>query len=252
MKTITCIIQARRQSSRLPDKILMPLRAKPVLQHVVERCMAITSVTSVVVAAPEGNFEDPIEDLAHRIGALCFRGSMTDVLERFHYAAQLAKSDYVMRVTADCPLLDPALCGMLAEQVVEAGADYGTLVDWPHGLDCEIFTTKLLADAHQAADLAVDREHVTLWMKKQKSIIRHNIHAPRADLRPGNRWVIDYPDDYRFLQALFNKLPAQTTYPTWQEIIAILDADSGLRLLNADCEQDWNLNNQSIQKQSEG
>ena len=246
MLLITCIIQARRQSERLPDKTLLQLGNRRVLEHVIARCKRIPSVSQVIVAAPEDPFEDAIQDVATGAGATCFRGDMHDVLSRFYYAAKQAKADYIIRVTADCPLLDPGVCQSLVEKLFSEQADYGATASWPHGLDCEVFSWSLLEQAHEQAVAKADREHVTLWMKRQKDI-NFVSHVPDSgDLYVGNRWVLDYPQDYEFLTALFEILPADPDALSWQDILAIIDQHPELRALNEKCAHDWGKKNEKI------
>lgn len=239
MTVSVCIIQARRQSTRLPDKILLPLRGKPVLQHVIDRCRNIPGIDEVIVAAPTGTFEDPVEVLAVDAGALTYRGSMDDVLGRYWGAANLIPCDYVMRVTADCPLIDPSACGALVQKVKGERADFGALHHWPHGLDCEFFTHELLDAAYRNADKPVDREHVTLWMKAQDTIRKVSLQPEGGKYHSGNRWVVDYPEDYEFLTALFEHVPEALDEPSYKDILAILEQYPQLREINSRCEEEW-------------
>lgn len=250
MKGVTCIIQARRQSSRLPDKILLPLGGKPVLQHVIERCQKIAGVNQVVVARPAGAFEEAIDPITEAVGAVSFQGDMTDVLARYWGAHQMAPSDYVMRVTADCPLLDPVLCGELLAKMIAEDAEYCGLSGWPHGIECEIFTADLLKTTHEEATSSDDREHVTLWMKKQANI-RKIGHAPEEQrFRLDNRWVVDYPEDYEFLKALFALFPGGQPPLRWYEILSVIDARPELRDINRACTEEWTAKTMKIYKAS--
>ena len=239
MAKVSCIIQARRQSSRLPDKILLPLAGKPVLGHVIERCQAIDGVDSVIVACPEGAFEDPVAATAEAAGALAYRGAMDDVLARYQGAHQLAPADYIMRVTADCPLLDPALCSELVRRALAQQADYGGLSGWPHGMECEVFSAAQLEAAHTQASKPADREHVTLWMKKQETTRKAYFSPEGASYRAGNRWVVDYPEDYDFMQALFALFPDGNAPMGWADILAVVDANPELRAINGAREEEW-------------
>lgn len=249
MNSVACIIQARRQSTRLPDKILLPLGDKPVLQHVIERCKMIANISEVIIASPDDSFEDPVEQLAAKIGALIYRGSMDDVLSRYWGAAQLTEAPYIMRVTADCPLIDPQVCQALIEKTLENGADYGGLSGWPHGLDCEIFTREQLNQANRAATSPVDREHVTLWMKKQKNLKTVSLSAPSKNLFANNRWVVDYPEDYAFMQELFKFLPQNKT-SLWRDVLSVVDAHPELRCINEKRGDEWAKKNETIYKES--
>ena len=114
---LVCLIQARMNSSRLPGKVLKPLGGQPVLGHVINRCRGIGGVDAVVIAGVEGPAEDPVADLGAELGVAVERGPEQDVLARFHRAAEAHRADHVMRVTADCPVLDPALCTQLVTGV---------------------------------------------------------------------------------------------------------------------------------------
>lgn len=225
---------------------MMPLGGKPVLQHVIERAQRIKGVEHVIVASPKGTIEDPIHALAEALGVPSYRGSMDDVLSRYHEAAQLTRSDNIMRVTADCPLLDPMLCGTLVDQFEQVGADYGGLGGWPHGLDCEVFTRGILERAHTVATKAVDREHVTLWMKGQRGVKKTTVASDDKSLHTNNRWVVDFPEDYAFMQALFELVPSGNDLLGWQEILAIVDANPALRRINQARVDDWMQANKDI------
>ena len=128
---VTCIIQARRRSTRLPNKVLCEIEGTPVLEHVIQRCLLIPEVTDVVCALVDDPYEEPLRQLASEIGVGVYSGSEEDVLDRYYQAAMLYPSDYVMRVTSDCPLLDPAVCSGLIRAVASGGYDYGVVSGWP-------------------------------------------------------------------------------------------------------------------------
>ncbi|MGF1605042.1 MAG: cytidylyltransferase domain-containing protein [Rhodothalassiaceae bacterium] len=245
MRHVVCIVQARRRSSRLPDKILKPLNGQPVLQHVLARCSRIPGIDQVVCAGVDDPYEAPVRDLAEALGVGVFAGSEADVLARYRHAADAAGASHVMRVTADCPLLDPVVAGDLIAAFFDSDADFAISRGFPHGLDCEIFTQDLLRRAHDAAEDALDREHVTLWMKRQTDM-------RRAELKPdpppthAERWVLDYPEDYRFLQALFDVLGPSGAQAGWRHIQAVLDDRPDLRAINAARAQDWRAANAEV------
>ena len=127
-------------------------------------------------------------------------GSENDVLSRYHQAAVSVKADIIMRVTGDCPLIDPEICGRVLV-LMGNGVEYASNVDprgWPKGLDCEVFTFDALDRAHKEADDPYDREHVTPWM-------RRNVHCVNLDGGgdPKLRWCLDTLNDYLFLSGKF-------------------------------------------------
>lgn len=158
------IVQARIGSSRLPGKVLMRLGDRTVLAHVLERCLAICGIDVVCCAVPDGPADDRVAEEARRSGAEVFRGSETDVLDRYYRAAATFRLDVILRVTADCPLLDPGVCGDVLSLRSAAGADYvcnNLPPSWPHGLDCEAMTFAWLERAAHEASQPYEREHVT-------------------------------------------------------------------------------------------
>lgn len=252
MKTV-CIIQARRQSTRFADKIFHMLNGKPILQHVVERCKRIRNVEQVIIAAPDDPYEDIIEDLAGKLSVLCYRGPMDDVLTRYWGASQLVDSDLIMRVTADCPLIDPVLCEMLVKRVQLDFVDYGTLQGWPHGLDCEVFTRDCLNLAYDKASLNVDREHVTLWLKKQENLKILTLTPEEGENYFSDyRWVVDYPEDYEFMKELFSSMPENVANSSWFQVLEFIKTRPDLGMINAHCSEDWaNKTTQIIEKSHE-
>src|SRR5262249_41168521 len=152
----------------LPGKVLADLAGKPVIQRVVERAAAIPGVDQVVVAVPQGKADAPLRDLLAGLGVAVFQGSEKDVLDRYYRAAKAAKAEVVLRVTADCPLLDPELAGRVLAALLSGSADYASNVcpaTFPDGLDCEAFRFKALAAAWKEARLKSEREHVTPFLR---------------------------------------------------------------------------------------
>ena len=233
-----CVIQARRTSTRLPDKVMMLLAGIPVLTRVIDRCKRITGVDEVIVAIPEGDYSNPLEDLALAAGAKVVRGSEQDVLSRYVKALDSYPSDYVMRVTSDCPLLDPEVCSELLSRVVREKADYGSTGWWPHGLDCEVATAAILSEADFEANKPLDREHVTLWIKRQAGLKKISYQADK-NYMSDHRWVLDYPEDFEFLSQLFATLPDEAITLSWAELISHIDSRPGLLAINQNSIKIW-------------
>lgn len=252
MSKVVCIIQARRGSSRLPDKVLLPLGDKAVLTHVIERCKAIKSVDEVICATVDDPYEDVLADIADQAGATVYRGSEDDVLDRYYQAAKITNADYVMRVTSDCPLIDPQVCDDLVTKVIESSADYGGNGGFPHGLDCEVFSVALLEAAHIKATSKEDREHVTLWMKRNKSIKTGHISPDDGRDYSSYRWTLDYPDDYEFLKVLLETIKDQTVIHSWRDLISILDENLHLNNINKKRVEEWAVLTKKIYGEAEG
>ena len=233
-----CVIQARRTSSRLPDKVLKNLGGIPVLARVVDRAAAINGVDKVVVAIPEGDYNLPLKDAAEAAGAAVVTGSETDVLARYLKALEAHPAKYVMRITSDCPFLDPEVSGGMLAGMIESGADYAVTSLWPHGLDSESMTAEALRLAGVHAKNPLDREHVTLWLKRSEQISRYN-HRAEYNYSGEQRWVLDYPEDYAFLEALCAALPPYPAMPGWREILAVCEAHPEINSINRARAEEW-------------
>ncbi|MBB4212735.1 spore coat polysaccharide biosynthesis protein SpsF [Rhodothalassium salexigens DSM 2132] len=250
---LVCIIQARLNSSRLPGKVLKPLGGQPVLAHVINRCRAIGGVQSVVVAAVDAADEQPVADLAQTLGVPVVRGPEHDVLSRYHMAAEAQSADHVMRVTADCPVLDPALVTELVAHYHDRRPDHACLAHWPHGMNAEIFSRALLDTMHATATAPGDREHVTLWVTRQGDR-RRLVLCPATEARLDHRYrlTLDYEDDYRVLTRLASLMGPSFTTATCAEFMAMLDADPALTAINQAAGDDWRARDRVIRRAPEG
>ena len=235
MTTTAVIVQARMGSSRLPRKVMMTLAGKTVLAHVLGRCQAIDGVDVVCCATTDAAEDDPVAAEAQRLGAFVFRGSQRDVLDRYDRAATALGADIVVRITSDCPLVDPAVVAAVVCLRAEDGADYAANTmppTWPHGLDCEVFTRDALAGAARWARDAHAREHVTPWLRTHPDIRRANLTGPGGAVAE-HRWTLDYPEDMRFLEALFAHLPPDPALSGMEDILAVLEDHPGLAAINS-------------------
>ena len=210
-------------STRLPGKVLMDLGGRSVLAHVLRRCLAIPGVAAVVCATTTKSADEPVVTEALRQGAEVFRGDEADVLGRYLGAAQMVGAEMVMRVTSDCPLIDPQVCRAVLDLAATEQADYAANnmpPSWPHGLDCEAFPIAALARADAEATLPGDREHVTPWLRCAPGLKRVNLPMPEP-ARPDQRWTLDTPEDLRALRALIDLLPETPAMPGWRQVLAV-------------------------------
>lgn len=242
-----CIVQARRNSTRLPDKVLMELDGKPVLEHVLTRCQMISGIDNVVLAGVDHADEQPLYDIATRLGVDIFRGSEQDVLSRYYYAAKAAKASWVMRVTADCPMLDPDICSKLVHDALNSGDFFGANAGWAHGMDCEFFSFPLLEKAHRVAVRPDEREHVTLWMKRQSDIHKYmNQPESPAVSGAGLRLVIDYDKDLSFFQSLAKALGKPLLSARLHDILSCVERHQDLPDINKEIIEIWRAENDRI------
>jgi glutamate-1-semialdehyde 2,1-aminomutase/spore coat polysaccharide biosynthesis protein SpsF len=234
MTRTVAIIQARFGSTRLPGKVLKPLGQGIVLDHAIQRCRAIPSVDAVMIATTDREEDGAIVAAAERAGALVHRGSAEDVLSRYAGAARRADADIVLRVTSDCPLIDPGICDRVIRLRAAQGADYAANNMprlYPHGLDCEVFTRDALERAARTATSAYDREHVTPWLRRTVDLPRGSLIGPGWPAAQ-QRWTLDFPEDYDFFAALFPLLP-QDRIAGMDEVLGILAAHPEIVAINA-------------------
>jgi len=228
------IAQARMGSTRLPGKVLKQLGDRTVLGHVVRRATAVRGADVVCVATSTLAEDDAVAEEAVRCGAHIFRGDEADVLQRYIDAADMLNADTVMRITSDCPLIDPEVCAQVLTLRAERGVDYASNVGaalWPHGLDCEAFSAALLKSAGHEATAADDREHVTLWMRRNTAVEKADLDGPGAPASR-QRWTLDYPEDLAFLERLFEYLPGPPALPGWRDVLETLRAHPELAAIN--------------------
>jgi spore coat polysaccharide biosynthesis protein SpsF len=243
VKTIA-FIQARMGSKRLPGKVLAPLAGRPVLLRVVDRVRAADSVDAAVVLTSTDPRDEVIAHLCTRSGVLFMRGSEDDVLDRYARAAVTFGPELVVRVTADCPLIDPAviddlvaLFGQrpgLAYASVATGAigpGHGYL-RYPDGLDVEAFPASVLAIAAAQAREPFEREHVTPYIQRHPE--RFSAAVLEADRDLGEeRWTLDYPADLALLDAIYERLGDSSPEPFGhRDVLALLEREPQLRELN--------------------
>lgn len=249
IKTLA-IIQARVSSTRLPAKVLKEVCGKPLLQLMVERAARSKKADLLVVATSLDPSDDSIKILCDRMGVPCFRGSLGDVLDRFYQTALLYQPQEIVRLTGDCPLIDPAVVDQVIDFRKERGLDYASNVlqpSFPNGLDCEVFVFRALEEAWKEARLGSQREHVTpfIWQQPERYKIGNFAYATDVS---GRRLTVDEPRDLdlitRVFEALYPKNPGfdladvlklLAEHPEWDAINAGIDRHEGFaRSLAAD------------------
>ncbi len=231
---IVAIIQARMASTRLPGKILADLAGQPLLYRVVGRAQQAVRLDRVAVATTNRPADAAVAQLCEARGFLCFRGSEQDVLDRYYQAARQFGADVVVRLTADCPLLDPAIIDETIRAFQEGAYDYvsNTLTPtYPDGLDTEVFSRAALEKAWHEAQLPSEREHVTPYIWKHPEAFRLGSVQNTEDLSL-LRWTVDEPADLEFVRRVYARLGAEATFGM-PEVLALLQAQPHLGDLNA-------------------
>jgi len=210
MRKTIAIIQARLGSTRLPRKVLIKLEGKTVLEHVVARVKASRLVDHIMVATTNSRKDNEIVKLCRLLGVQVYTGSEDDVLDRFYQAAKLFKSRNVdiIRITADCPLIDPEVISKVIELHLKERADYTTNTlseTFPDGEDVEVFTFAALEKAWKFASLDSEREHVTPYIKNNSSKFKTVNLKCEADLSK-KRWTLDEERDFEFIKTVYKDL----------------------------------------------
>lgn len=240
MRTVI-ISQARMGSSRLPGKVLLPVAGKPLLQHHLERLQKVTRADAVWVATTELPQDQPIVDLCAQLGVSCFRGSEQDVLSRYHGTAHAAQAERVVRVTSDCPLIDPAIVDQAIARMDEdpAKPDYvsNTLVrSYPRGMDCEVFMASSLDEAQWLATRPEEREHVTpyiYWRPERFKVVQL---VSEVDLSQ-HRWTVDTPEDADLVGRLLEAALARRSDFGLADLLELIAAHPDWPAINAHIEQ---------------
>jgi len=198
------IIQARMTSSRLPGKVLEPIAGKPAILFMHERVRRARLVDAICLATSVDPSDDALAAAAAEAGIAVHRGSLDDVLDRFIGAARAHAAEIVVRLTGDCPLIDPALIDAVIGTLVGEGCDYASNIDppvFPDGLDVEVMTAAALESAAAEAGLGSEREHVTPFIRNRPERFRAGHVGAAVDLS-ALRWTVDYPDDLALVRAL--------------------------------------------------
>jgi len=230
---IVAVIQARLGSTRLPGKVLLPLAGQSVLARVCRRACRAALVDEVVVATTGNPLDDPIVDECRALGFPCFRGSEEDVLDRYWRAAEAYQADAVVRITSDCPLIDPGLIDDVVLAALREWPDYAANVlrrTYPRGLDTEFATATALWRAWSEAVEPYQRVHVMPYFYQNPQRFRLCSISGRED-HSRHRWTVDSPEDLAFVRAVYDRLGGEDSF-SWTEVLDLLTAEPELAHFN--------------------
>ena len=237
MRTVA-IIQARMASTRLPGKVMLEVAGTPLLGHVVRQARQARGLDLTVVATSDQPVNDVISCYCTEAGVPCFRGSEADVLDRYFQAAKHFGAEVVVRLTADCPLLDPAVIDRVVEVFRTGDCDYASNTlepTYPDGLDTEVFGLGALARAWREAHLKSEREHVTPYIWKHPEMFRL-ASVKREPSLSGLRWTVDEPVDLEFVRRIYSHLGSRPVFGM-AEVLAVLRKYPELSAINARLER---------------
>lgn len=235
------IVQARTGSTRFPGKVLKPIAGRPMLSHIIERLRSAGTLDTIVIATTALPQDQPIIDLAEQAGVAWYAGSEEDVLARYAEAAEMVRADLVVRVTGDCPLIDPNTVDGVVRYFLAHDFDYvgaGVSSGLPRGLDTEVFSRQALDRAHRLAQGAPAREHVTLYIYRHPELFRcARYPAPPELQRLGWRLCVDEEADFRLIEEIYNRLYRPGGIIEIRDVLALLDREPELLKINAHVRQ---------------
>jgi spore coat polysaccharide biosynthesis protein SpsF len=235
---VTAIVQARMGSTRLPGKVLRTLAGRPMLLRIVDRLHACPAVVNVVVATSDRDGDEPIRQLCAAQQIDCFAGSEHDVLDRFYRAAVAFQGDPLIRITSDCPLVDPGLLAKLIAFFQEGGYDHAGVAAgagaqflgqgrYPDGLDAECFTFAALERSWREATSPPDREHVTPYIWRHRDLFRCGALTSPVDYSR-LRWTVDNEADFGLIAQIYEALDRDGEPFGMQDVLRYLAAHPGI------------------------
>lgn len=232
---IIAIIQARLGSSRLPGKVLMDIEGKTMLERVVERTRRAKLVQEVLVTMPLSSLDDRLAEFCKEQGIAFERGREEDLLDQYLQAANKHNAQIIVRITADCPLIDSEVIDRAIQMFTESDVDYlstGRLVTtFPDGLDTEVFTISSLKKAWNEARLPSEREHVTPYIWNHPELFRIITMKNDRDLS-SLRWTVDEMRDIEFVRSVYSVLKDEPFGLV--DVLRLLDQKPELKDMNAD------------------
>lgn len=235
------IIQARMTSTRLPGKVMREVLGKPLLQIQLERLVHAGNVDEIIVATTTNDTDRPIVELCNSLSIPIFRGSEEDVLERYYQAATEYNVDIVIRITSDCPVIDPRV----VEQVIDYYLANQDSVDYvsntgvrtyPRGMDTEVFSRQVLEQAYRYATKAPEREHVTLYIYRHPELFKLGNYPYWRDVSH-HRWTVDTLEDFELIKRIIDHLYPKDPLFSLEDTLELLDRYPEWVLINQHVKQ---------------
>jgi spore coat polysaccharide biosynthesis protein SpsF len=235
------VIQARLGSTRFPNKVMMPLKGRPLLLRMIQRVAAVKVDCDLIVATTTNPEDDTLRDLCKKFSIPCYSGHLTDLLDRHYQAAKQNYADVVIKIPSDCPLIDPRIIDKVVRFYDEHSQEYDYVSNlhpatYPDGNDVEIMPFQVLEYAWKEAQLPMEREHTTpfIWERPERFRIGNVTWGTGKDYSMTHRWTIDYPEDFIFIKNVYDHLwTADNPIFSLYEILALLREEPILPLLNA-------------------
>ena len=252
-QNVVAIIQARMSSSRLPGKVLLDIAGQPMLARVVKRTSRATSVHQVLVATTRDASDDPVAACCASMGISYTRGSLHDVLDRYYQAASQAKADVVVRITSDCPAIDPALIDDCVKALLEGSFDFTCnrlpppfTRTYPIGLDTEVCTFEALEKAWNESTETFHREHVMPYLYEgaklsaissqlSEGISKRGFKIAQLHHDPDYgymRWTVDTPEDLEFMRQIYRRFDGRDDF-SWRDVLDLIQREPELTAINS-------------------
>lgn len=239
-QNIVAIVQARMGSTRLPGKILMDIKGKTMLERVIERLGRAELIDEIVIATTSDIADDKTVEIATKMGVPSYRGSEENVLERYYQSAAKYKADHIVRVTSDCPLIDPEIVDRVIKKHISTAADYTTNIierTFPRGFDVEVFKYDSFEVVREKAREQHQIEHVTPYFREHPEVFKlENIQAVGAQRRPDLRLCVDEKDDLMLIKKIYEETE-NVEKALAKDIIKLIDSDPGLKEINSKIRQ---------------
>ncbi|WP_421782406.1 cytidylyltransferase domain-containing protein [Kiloniella litopenaei] len=243
MSRVIASIEARMGASRLPGKVLMDIAGRPALGHMVERIRRSQKIDDLIIATTDSSNDDPIAEWARKNDIHVFRGSEEDVLDRVVQAHRTLKTDIVVELCGDCPLISPQVLDLGVETFLQNDCDVVSTIrheSYPNGIDVQVFRFTALEKIAETITDPTVREHVSLYFYENPEIYNViNLVAPSAWKRPDYRLVLDYPEDLELLRGIYRDLGRELGRTDFdlEDLIPYLDNHPDLLEINSSCEE---------------
>ena len=234
---IVTIVQTRCGSSRLPNKVLMPLAGQPLFMRMHERLKASKLAGTIVIATTTNKKDDVIEELCIKADIPYYRGHETDLLDRYYWTAFLNEADIIVKIPSDCPLIDPKVIDTVIQHYLSNDYDYVSNLhpaSYPDGNDVEVFSMNLLEDAWANATKNYEREHTTpyFWDNPDKFTIGNVEMEGNQDYSMTHRFTIDYQEDYDFIKNVYDELYSVNPMFDLEDIMSLLEQRKDIYNIN--------------------
>lgn len=232
MSRTVAIVQARMGSTRFPNKVMRPICDTPMIELLLQRLAESKHIDEIILATSVDTRNDALAAHVEKLGFAVYRGSENDVLDRYYRAAERARADVVVRVTGDCPLIDPTIVDHVCARFAETGVDYASNIQpptYPDGLDIEVFSFAALARAWQDAQSQCEREHVTPFLRESAEFSRLNVEHGKD--HSAERWTVDVPADFAVVTRIFEHFQPRRNFG-WLEVIQLRKEQPELFMAN--------------------